>query len=98
MAHVGRRPARSTRLYKKEEGVISGPEEVKTTWYQHFTKVLNILIEYCKDVLDGMPSLPPAMELVKKCRERDSLFILFVDLQKAYNSVRSQVLWCVLEK
>ena len=72
MAHVGRRPARSTRLYKKKEGVISGPEEVKTTWYQHFTKVLNILSEYCKDVLDGMPSLPPAMELVKKCREHDS--------------------------
>ena len=58
MAHVGRRPAQSTRLYKKEGGVTSGPEEVKTTWHQHFTKVLNIPSEYCQDVLDGMLSLP----------------------------------------
>ena len=63
MAHVGRRPAWSTRLYKKEGGVTSGPEEVKTTWHQHFTKVLSILSEYCQDVLDGTPSLPLAMEL-----------------------------------
>ena len=30
MAHVGRRLAQSTRLYRKEGGVTSGPEEVKT--------------------------------------------------------------------
>ena len=63
MAHVGRRSARSTRLYKKEGGVTSGPEEMKTTWHQHFTKVLNIPSEYCQGFLDGMPSLPLAMEL-----------------------------------
>ena len=38
-------------------------------------------------------------QLVEKCREHDdSLFILFVDLQKAYDSVPRQALWCVLEK
>ena len=40
-----------------------------------------------------------ARQLVEKCREYDdSLFILFVDLQKAYDSVPRQALWCVLEK
>ena len=63
MAHVGRRPAQSTTLYKRDGGVTSGPEEVKATWHQHFTKVLNIPSEYCQKVLDDMPSLPPVMEL-----------------------------------
>ena len=40
-----------------------------------------------------------ARQLVEKCREHDnSLFILFVDLQKAYDSVPRQALWCVLER
>ena len=32
-------PNSSCRLYKREGGVTSGHEEVKTAWYQHFTKV-----------------------------------------------------------
>ena len=40
-----------------------------------------------------------ARQLVEKCREHDdSLFIFFVDLQKAYDSVPRQALWCALEK
>ena len=63
MAHVGRRPAQSATLYKRDGGVTSGPEEVKTTWHQHFTKILNMPSEYCQKVLDDMPSQPPVMEL-----------------------------------
>ena len=63
MAHVGIRPAQSATLYKRDGRVTSGPEEVKATWHQHFTKVLNIPSEYCQKVLDDMPSLPPVMEL-----------------------------------
>ena len=63
MAHVGRRPTQSAKLYKRDGGVTSGPEEVKATWHQHFTNVLNIPSEYCQEVLDNMPSLPPVMEL-----------------------------------
>ena len=33
IAHVGIRPAQSTKLYKREGGVTSGPEEVKATWH-----------------------------------------------------------------
>ena len=37
--------------------------------------------------------------LVEKRREHgDSLFVLFVDLKKAYDSVPRKALWCVLEK
>ena len=40
-----------------------------------------------------------ARQLVEKTREHnDSLFVLFVDLKKAYNSVPRSALWCVLEK
>ena len=40
-----------------------------------------------------------ARQLVEKCREHDnSLFIMFVDLRKAYDSVPRPALWCVLEK
>ena len=40
-----------------------------------------------------------ARQLVEKCREHDeSLFVLFVDLKKAYDPVPKSALWCVLEK
>ena len=40
-----------------------------------------------------------ARQLVEKCREHnDVLFILFVDLQKAYDSVPRSALWSVLER
>ncbi len=40
-----------------------------------------------------------ARQLVEKCREHDdTLFVLFVDLRKAYDSVPRSALWCVLEK
>ena len=39
------------------------PEEVKATWHDHFTCVLNIPSQYRQMVLDEMHSLPPALEL-----------------------------------
>ena len=40
-----------------------------------------------------------ARQLVEKCREHhNSLFIMFVDLRKAYDSVPRPALWFVLEK
>ena len=40
-----------------------------------------------------------ARRLVKKCREHDdSLFVLFVDLKKAYDSLLRSAHWCVFEK
>ena len=56
MANVGRRPALSTKLHKRDGEETDSPEEVKATWHQHFTKVLNIPSEYCQEVLDDMPS------------------------------------------
>ena len=43
--------------------MTSGPEEVKMTWHDHFTHVLNIPSRYHQGVLDGMPSLPSALGL-----------------------------------
>ena len=40
-----------------------GPEEVKRTWYKHFSHVLNIPSQYQQAVLDKMTSLPLALEL-----------------------------------
>ena len=43
--------------------------------------------------------LPIARQLFKKSREHgDSLFALFVNLRKAYDSVSREVLWEVLQK
>ena len=40
-----------------------------------------------------------ARQLIEKSREHaDSLFVLFVDLKKAYDSVPRQTLWSLLEK
>lgn len=40
-----------------------------------------------------------ARQLIEKVREHDdSLFVLFVDLKKAYDSVPRQALWAVLER
>ena len=40
-----------------------------------------------------------AWQLVEKCREHDdALFVLFVDLRKAYDSVQRFALWSVLER
>ena len=63
MAHAGRRPARPARLCKRDGGMTSGPEEVKVTWHEHFSRVLNITNQYRQEVLDDMPSLPPVLEL-----------------------------------
>ena len=63
MAHVGRRPTRPTRLYKSDGTMTRGPEEVKKTWYDHFTQVLNIPSQYRQEVLDELPYLPPVQEL-----------------------------------
>ena len=63
MAQVGRRPACPTRLVKRDGGMTSGPEEMKATWHEHFSRVLNIPSQYCQKALDAMPSLYPDMEL-----------------------------------
>ena len=40
-----------------------------------------------------------ARQLVEKCRDHNNtLFVLFVDVKKAYNSVPRPALWRVLEK
>ena len=40
-----------------------------------------------------------ARQLVEKMREHeDPLFVLFIDLRKAYDSVPRDALWCVLDK
>jgi hypothetical protein len=39
-----------------------------------------------------------ARQLIEKVREHDVLFVLFVDLKKAYDSIPKQALWKILEK
>ena len=63
LAHAGRRPSRPTRLCKMDGNLTSGPEEVKLTWHEHFSRVLNITSQYQQVVLDQIPSRPPALEL-----------------------------------
>ena len=58
MAHVCRRPARPTRLIRRDGGMTNGPGEVRATWYEHFSSVLNIPSQYRQEVLDVLPSLP----------------------------------------
>ena len=63
MTHVARRPARPTRLIRRDGGMTNGPREVRAAWYKHFSSVLNIPSQYRQEVLDVLPSLPPALEV-----------------------------------
>ena len=63
MAYAGWQPARPTRLCKSNGGMTREPEEVKKTWHEHFSHVLNIPSQYHQAVLDEMISLPPALVL-----------------------------------
>ena len=58
--HAGRKPTRKTRLYKRDGELTSGTEEVKATWHEHFSQVLNIISQYHQEAIDEMPVLPPA--------------------------------------
>ena len=49
--------------------------------------------QWCVDMIFA------ARQVIEKSREHaDSLFVLFVDLKKAYDSVPRQALWSLLEK
>ena len=59
MAHTGKKPTRTTTLYKKDGELTNGAEEVKETWHEHFLQVLNIKSQYHhQEVIDEMPVLP----------------------------------------
>ena len=62
MGLSGRRPKRPTALVKSNGVLTSGPDEVKTMWPQHFSKVLNIPSSFVPDVIE-QPTLDPVLEL-----------------------------------
>ena len=55
MAHRERKPIRPARLCKGDGG---GPDEVKATWQEHFSRVLNTTSHCQQEVMEEMPSLP----------------------------------------
>ena len=62
MVHAGRRP-RPSAVLKKDGDLTKGPDEVKSCWHRHFTKILNILSEYQEEVIADMPSQPTHWDL-----------------------------------
>ena len=63
MAHAGRRPSRSTAVLKEDGKLTKSPEEVRSRWHRHFTKILNIPSEVCEQVVDGRTSQPTRLDL-----------------------------------
>ena len=48
----------------KENGELTkSPEEIRSRWHRHFTKILNIPSEVCEHVVDNMSSLPSRLDL-----------------------------------
>ena len=46
MAHTGRRPSRTTAILKEDGELTKSPEEVRSRWKRHFSKILNIPSEF----------------------------------------------------
>ena len=63
MAHAGRRSSRSTAVLKENGELTKSPEEVRSRWHRHFTKILNIPSEVCEHVVNNMSSLPSRLDL-----------------------------------
>ena len=63
MAHIGRRPSRSTAVLKENGELTKNPEEVISRWYRHFSNILNITSEYCEAVADNLPPQPIRLDL-----------------------------------
>ena len=48
----------------KENGELTkSPEEIRSRWHRHFTKILNIPSEVCEHVVNNMSSLPSRLDL-----------------------------------
>ena len=63
MACRGPRPRRPTALMKENGEMMASPEEVKKQWHHHFSSIMNVPSEYCQEIIDGMPSHLPCLEL-----------------------------------
>ena len=63
MGLAGRRPKRPTALLKSDGVLTSSLDEVKTTWHQHFSRVLNIPSSFIPGVIEEQPTLSPDLEL-----------------------------------
>ena len=62
LAHA-RRPTRPTAVMKENGILTQGPKEVRTRWYQHFVKILNMPCAFNDEVIDTLPLLPPHLDL-----------------------------------
>ena len=62
-AYAGRRPIKSSTVWKEDGSLTQGNEEVVKRWRQHFLKVLNVPSEYREQAINDLPLLPPIWEL-----------------------------------
>ena len=62
-AYAGRRPIKSSTVWKEDGSLTQGNEEVVKRWSQHFLKVLNVPSEYREQAINDLPLLPPIWEL-----------------------------------
>ena len=63
MAHARCRPTRPTVVLKENVDLIGSPEEVRSHWYRHFSKILSVPSEFREEVIADMPSQPTYWDL-----------------------------------
>ena len=73
MTYAGRRPTRHTAIQKENGEITRSPEEVRTRWWEHFNRVLNVPSEVDQDVVGQMPSWPTEWELDRPPSEEEML-------------------------
>ena len=63
LTHAGRRPTKSCVVLKEDGVPTAGPEEVRSRWHRHFSRLLNVPSVFQEDVIAHMSSQPICWDL-----------------------------------
>ena len=82
----GRTSNTNTLVRGKMEKALTKPEEQLTRWQEHFEEVLN----------RPPPTNPPSIESGQTIEWQTSIYLTFIDFEKAFESIDHLILWSIL--
>ena len=63
LAHAGWRSIKPSDVLKEDGVPTAGPNEAKSRWHRHFSRLLNITSRFQEEVITDMPSQPVCWDL-----------------------------------